>query len=291
MMRSGIPGAEYAHYRNPTVPRPWSMAAAQIFLLAVAAAVLLPMIWMFSSSFKTINDIMRFPPTIWPRQYTFQAYLRLSEAAPITLTVFNSLYIAILVTLGVLLFSSAAGFALARYRFRGRALFLGTVLMLLMVPGVVTLFPMYWIFVRLGWIDTHIPLIVPGLTGAYPVFFMRQYMKKLPDEILESARIDGCSEYRIFWSIALPMIMPALVTLAIFTFMGSWNSFLWPWILIKSKHLYTLPLALYNTEDPLVPNFNVVMATSGISVLPLLLIFAAFHRSFLQGQMAGAIKG
>jgi multiple sugar transport system permease protein len=288
-----------------TVTRPTERPAARLWrrlpevalhllLLPGVALVAGPLIWMISSSFKDESAIFALPPQLIPWPATLENYaLALGGDFPLTVGYVNSLKVAILTTAGTLLTSSLAAYALAKLEFRGRdALFLA-LLSTLMLPAQITLIPTFVLYHRLGWLDTHLPLIVPGiLTNAFGIFLLRQFIKTIPDELVDAARIDGANPIHIYWFIILPLIKPALSALAVFTFMGSWNSFLGPLIYLNSKELFTLPLmmsALRGYADAFL--WGPLMAASAISLAPVLLLYLAAQRFFIEGITLSGLKG
>jgi ABC-type glycerol-3-phosphate transport system permease component len=207
-------------------------------------------------------------------------------------TVANSFIIAATYAVGSVIFCALGGFGFASYRFPGRNVLFSFLLATMIVPGAVTMVPLYYIMQNLKWIDTFLPLIVPGLANAFGIIYMRQYISTISSELLDAARIDGANEPRIFTSIILPIASPAIISLGLIFFMGQWNSFLEPLIYLKSQANFTLPLVIQSLVGPtgrtLWANY---MATSVVSVVPLLIIFLLFQRRFMEGIMSGAIKG
>ena len=184
------------------------------------------------------------------------------------------------------------GFAFAKYNFPGKGWLFAFLLGTMMIPGIVTLIPVFMVIVRIGWVNTYQALIVPGLASAFGIFLMRQYMLSIPDELLDAARIDGASDMRLFFQIALPMSIPPLVTLAIFTFFANWNDLFWPIIIIRTKDLYTLPLAilLLRTRFPLHVDYAVIFAASFLATVPTLLVFFVLQRYFQGDILGGALR-
>ena len=187
-----------------------------------------------------------------------------------------------LIVFGVLLSSSLAGFAFAKYRFPGRELLFYLILATMMIPFFVTLIPVFFIVRQLGWIDTYQGLVVPGLTSAYGIFLMRQFILTLPDELIDAARIDGASELMIYWRIVVPLVKPALATLGTFTFIASWNNFLWPLLVLNSRELMTLPLGVNSLRSLYADNTNLLMAGTAVAVVPMLLVFVFLQRYFIK---------
>ena len=230
-----------------------SAGRALKYLVLVGGAFLMvfPFIWMIIASLMTAGEIQMRPPVWLPASPQFSNYSELAESIPIVRLYFNSLFTSGVIVLGVLLSSSLAGFAFAKYRFPGRELLFYLILATMMIPFFVTLIPVFFIVRQLGWIDSYQGLVVPGLTSAYGIFLMRQFMITVPDELIDAARIDGASEPMIYWRIVMPLVKPALATLGTFTFIGAWNNFLWPLLVLNSRELFTLPLGIQLAAQPL----------------------------------------
>ena len=192
----------------------------------------------------------------------------------------------------ILLFSAMGGFAFAKYKFPGRDKLFIFLLGTMMIPGIVTLIPVFMVIVQIGWVDTYQALIIPGLASAFGVFLMRQYMLTIPDELLDAARIDGAGDLRLFFQLALPMSAPALITLAIFTFFANWNDLFWPVIITRTKEHYTLPLALLLliSRFPLHVDYSVIFAASFLATLPTLFVFFVLQRHFTGDILSGSLK-
>jgi ABC-type glycerol-3-phosphate transport system permease component len=262
-------------------------------LLAVAAFMVLPFIWMLSTSLKPPTEIFRQPPIWISPNFSLDAYRELIANRNILRIFGNTLFIATAATLLRLFFCSLGGFGFAKYRFRGREASFSLLLATMIVPFPVIMIPWYMIMLRLGWIDTPWPLIVPGAANAFGIIFMRQYIATISDELLDAARIDGATEFGIYWRVVLPMITPGLVSLGLLFFMGSWNDFVFPLIILKSPENFTLPLAIRSMVGGVIgrPVYHLQMAASVLSILPLLIIFLVFQRRFVAGIQAGALTG
>ncbi|MEU0911194.1 carbohydrate ABC transporter permease [Streptomyces althioticus] len=272
------------------VRTPLLYAVASLGLLVTSA----PFLWMALSAFKTRRDLTASPPVWIPSEWTLSNFSALLGQLDMPRHFLNSLIVAVLVTLCNLLFCSMLGYALAKLEFAGRSKVFGVVLAALMVPGNLLILPLYVLMTKLGLIDTYAGLVLPFAAGAFGVFLMRQFMQSIPDELLEAARIDGAGEWYIFWRIVLPLVKPALATLTIFTFLGSWNNFVWPLIATNDPDKYTLPVALATFAND--PNRTVgggngmLMAGSLLVVLPVLLVFAVLQRHFTQGIATAGLK-
>ncbi|HET7658908.1 MAG TPA: carbohydrate ABC transporter permease, partial [Oryzihumus sp.] len=237
------------------------------------------------------GELRRVPPTWWPETATLDNYTQLFSRLSFPRFFLNSVLVAAVVTLGNLVFCSMLGYALAKLEFRGKKAVFALVMGTLMVPGMVTFVPLFVLVANLGLVDSYPGLILPFLVAPFGVFLMRQFILDLPNDLLDAGRVDGASELRIFRQIILPLCGPALATLGILTFLGSWNNFLWPLVVAQSEDHYTLPvaLALYstgqnNTQDGL------LLAGATVIVVPVLVVFLAFQRRFIEGIASTGIK-
>jgi multiple sugar transport system permease protein len=278
--------------RMPGRPRP-DRAGMWITLVLVIGLLIMvvPFIWMLLGSFKPTAELRQVPPTWWPVQGTFENFTDLFSRQNFGRFFFNSGVVATAVTLGNLLFCSMLGYALAKLEFPGKRILFVVVLGTLMVPSVVTFMPLFIVVSNMGLVNTHAGLILPFLAGAFGVFLMRQFIMGIPDELLDAARVDGAGEYYIFWRIILPLCGAPLATLAILTFLGSWNSFLWPLVAALTEDMYTLPVAvaLFSTGQQ-ESNLGIQLAGAVIVVVPVLIVFILLQRYFTQGIAMTGIK-
>jgi multiple sugar transport system permease protein len=269
------------------------IARVVLYVLLGAGLIVMvgPFVWMVLASFKPEGEIRQVPPTWWPADPTLGNYSTLFERLDFPTYFANSVVVAGLTTLGNLLFCAAAGYALAKITFPGRRVLFGLVLGTIMVPGIVTLVPLFVLVSNLGLVNTYAGLVLPFLAQAFGVFLMRQFMLSIPDPLLEAARIDGASEWRIFWQIVLPLSRPALATLGILTFLASWNNFLWPLVVATTENRYTLPvaLALYSIGQNRA-RYDLLLAGSVVIVLPVLIVFILLQRHFVRGIATTGIK-
>ena len=270
-----------------------SAGSALKYLVLVGGAFLMvfPFVWMMIASLMTAGEIQMRPPVWLPASPQFSNYSELAQSIPIGRLYFNSLFTSGIIVLGVLLSSSLAGFAFAKYRFPGRELLFYLILATMMIPFFVTLIPVFFIVRQLGWIDSYQGLVAPGLTSAYGIFLMRQFMVTVPDELIDAARIDGASEPMIYWRIVIPLVKPALATLGTFTFIGAWNNFLWPLLVLNSRELFTLPLGINSLRSLYADNTNLLMAGTAVAVVPMLLLFVFLQRYFIKGIALTGLKG
>ena len=251
-----------------------------------------PFVWMLLGSVKTQAELLQIPPTWLPEQPTGDNYQRLFERLDFPRFFMNSGIVASLITAGNLLFCSMLGYALAKLKFFGREKLFALVLATLMVPGSVTLVPLYILISMLGFSNSYAGLVLPFLAGPFGVFLMRQFMLGIPDELLEAARIDGAGEFRSFFQIVLPLATPALATLGILTFLSSWNAFLWPLVVATDEQMYTLPVALATfATGQYQADHGLLMAGSVVIVLPVLIVFILLQRYFTEGIATTGIKG
>jgi multiple sugar transport system permease protein len=271
---------------EPARANPRDAGAWWIYVLLGIGLLLLvgPFIWMILGSFKTTGELRQVPPTWLPEQWTTANYEDLFSRLNFVGYFLNSTIVATFVTVGNVVFCSMLGYALAKLHFPGKRILFAVVLGTLMVPGVVTFMPLFVLVSNLGLANSHAGLILPFLAGAFGVFLMRQFIGNIPDELLDAARVDGAGEHYIFWRIIMPLCGPAIATLAILTFLGSWNSFLWPLVVANTEKMYTLPvaIALFATGQQ-ETNVALLMAGSVIVILPVLAVFIVLQRYFTQG--------
>ncbi|MCA1571809.1 MAG: carbohydrate ABC transporter permease [Chloroflexi bacterium] len=264
-----------------------------IYVLLVIGLILLvgPFIWMVLGSIKTTGELRQVPPTWLPENPTLANYGELFDRLSFARFFFNSAVVAALVTAGNVVFCSMLGYALAKLSFPGKRVLFAVVLGTLMVPSIVTFMPLFVLVANLGLVNTHAGLVLPFLVGAFGVFLMRQFIGGIPDELLDAARVDGAGEHYIFWRIVMPLCGPAIATLTILTFLGSWNSFLWPLVVATSEQMYTLPvaIALFATGQQ-ETNIALLMAGSVVVIVPVLIVFILLQRFFTQGIAMTGIK-
>ncbi|MGW8482050.1 carbohydrate ABC transporter permease [Microbacterium sp. NPDC055903] len=269
----------------------WSRSATYLALTIGLIFTLMPFIWMLLGSFKTQGELLQRPITWWPEQATLDNYSRWLTQLDYGQFFLNSVVVAVVVVLGNIVFCSMVAYALAKLEFPGKKVLFGLVLLTLMVPGVVTLVPMFVLVANMGLVDTYPALILPFLAGPLGVFLMRQFIMGVPDALLEAARIDGAGEFRIFLRIVLPQCGPAIATLAILTFLASWNNFLWPLVVAQAESMYTLPVALslYSVGSN-GTYYGLLMAGSVLVVTPILILFLFLQRYFVQGIAMTGLK-
>ena len=279
-----------------TVLLRWTKGAGATMLLytvltVIALFMMLPFIWMLSTSFKPQNEIFTQPPILISSNMSLDGYQFITGRG-VWQSLWNTFYISAAFTLGGVFFCTLGGFGFAKYRFPGRKGLFLLLLATMMIPGAVTLVPSYFIMREFGWINTVYPLIVPGAANAFGIFFMRQYISTLSDELLDAARIDGCSEFAVFWRVVFPVVAPGAISLGLIFFMSSWNNYLGPLIYLKSPDKFTLPLFMMTMTGP--PGFSAYreyMGIAVISVVPLLALFLVMQRRFIEGITAGSLSG
>ena len=260
-------------------------------LLGMAAITLLPLLWMVSVSLMTPGEASAFPPPLVPSHPTLGNYRELFAHVGLGRYLANSVFLTLLATLISLAFNVAAGYGFAKLRFAGRERIFKLLLGALVIPGQVAMVPLFLLLKQLGLVNTYGGVIVPAMASIFGIFLVRQYALSIPDELLEAARIDGASEFRIFRMIVVPLLKPIVVTLALFTLLSTWNDFMWPLIVLTDKNLYTLPVALASLSREHVQDDEMMMAGSVVTILPVLLVFLALQRYYIQGLMLGSIKG
>jgi len=261
-----------------------------LLLFAGLAITLAPFIWMISTSFKSSESVFAFPPQWIPKHPTIEQYQALFREVNFLQFFKNSVIVAIGITLFSLFLNSLGGYAFAKYRFPGREKIFALLLATMMVPGQITMIPVFLMLKSIGLINSYWGLIIPAGASAFGIFLMRQFITTIPSDLIESARIDGCSEFRIFWSIILPLCKPVLAALGIFTFMGSWNAFLWPLIVMIKENMYTLPVALANLSGQYATKFGLLMAGAVVVVAPVLIVFILAQRYVIKGVAVTGLK-
>ena len=266
----------------------WLLHAA---LVAGTLVAMLPMVWMVSASLMPAGEASAFPPRLFPRTVTFEHYRELFTRLELGRYLLNSTLIALVVTAISLVINSMAGYAFAKLRFRGRDRAFRVLVAGLVIPVQVSMLPLFLLMKQLGLVNTYWGVIIPSLASIFGIFLIRQYALSVPDELLDAARIDGASELRIYTSIVLPVIRPILATLAIWTFLTTWNDFMWPLIVLSDESRYTLPVALASLVGEHVQDTELMMAGSMLTIFPVLLVFLFLQRYYIEGVMMGSVKG
>jgi ABC-type glycerol-3-phosphate transport system permease component len=267
--------------------------AINAILLLLMAVFLVPFLYMTTGGFKFQNEIASSSVSLIPREPTLTNYQTIFREFPIPRIIFNSFFIALTVTVTNLFFCSLAGLAYARFRFPGRDKLFSLALLTMMIPMQAILVPLFIIMANFNWINTFQAVIMPGAIGAFGIFFMRQYIgSSVPSELLDAARIDGCSEFGMYWMVVVPIIKPALVTLGLILFMNAWNDYLWPMIMLNENEMYTLSLTvgIAGLRNYLL-NYGEKLAAATLAAWPPVIIFFIFRKQFIEAIMAGALKG
>lgn len=264
-----------------------------ILYIALSVGVIVsvfPFYWMFIGATNSSGNIFSVPPSMLPGDQFFINLQNLSQSVNILRVTFNSLLIAVTFTVLSMLITSMAGYAFAKYKFKGRDAIFFMLLLAIMIPYHVTLIPLFEMFVALNWLNTYQAVILPQLAFPFAIFLMRQNMKGLPDSLIEAARVDGAGEFKIFFRVALPTMRPALAAVAIFLFMFQWNNFIWPLVVLNSEDMYTLPVALSSLIGLSTVDYGQVMMGASISVLPIMVVFLLLQKQFISGILGGAVK-
>jgi len=261
-------------------------------LIGSALLVSFPFYYTLVTMTHRSADILTIPPPLWFGNDLVLNYTELLDALPFWNALFNSLAISTIHTVLVLFFCSLAGYGFAKFQFPGREPLFAFLLATLMVPAAIGVIPLFIVFRNLGWINTWNPLIIPGIANAFGIFWMRQYITSaVPVDMMDAARIDGAHEFRIYWNIIVPVIVPALAALAILTFMGKWNEFQMPLLILKDEAKYTLPVALSTLRSLRGTEIGVQILGAAGAIIPILTVFILASRQFMSGLTAGAVKG
>jgi multiple sugar transport system permease protein len=260
-------------------------------LLAGCVIAILPMVWMVSASLMETGAANSYPPRLFPERVTFEHYRALFTRLNLGRYLLNSAFVATTVTVVSLLINSMAGYAFAKLRFRGRDRTFRFLTLGLVIPVQVSMLPLFLLMREMGLINTYWGVIIPGMASIFGIFLIRQYALSIPDDLIDAARIDGAGEFRIYWSVILPVIRPILATLAIWTFLSTWNDFMWPLIVLSDDRMFTLPVALANLSGERVQDTELMMAGSVLTTLPVMLVFMLLQRYYVEGITMGSVKG
>jgi multiple sugar transport system permease protein len=289
-------GVQSPEARSRASGRSRSMGTILIHVALLVGSVIcvFPFIWNLSGSIKTVGDMMAYPPTLIPPEPHWENYARLFAEFPYARWYSNSLMVAVVTTVLATFFSALGGYGFAKFEFRFRQPLFAVVIGALIVPQLATLIPSYLEMAYFGWIDSYIALVVPAAAPAFGIFLMRQYfVQGVPAEIIDAARIDGSGEFNTFLQVALPLVRPAIGAFGIYQFLGTWNSFLWPLIIIQSSSRVTLPLGLatLTLSGFLQDHWGIQMAGIVLSLVPIFILFVILQRQFIAGLTLGAVKG
>lgn len=262
-------------------------AGAALFALAV----LMPLLWMLAVSFMKPGEAAAFPPPLLPTEPTLENYRTLFSDYGIGRYLLNSAFVASAATALALIFTVPAGYAFAKLRFKGRDRIFQALVGALVIPGQIGMLPLFLELKAMGLVNSYAGALVPWLAGIFGIFLVRQSALSVPDEMIEAARVDGASEWQIFRHVVLPTLKPILVTLALFVFLGAWNDFMWPLIILADQDLYTLPVALAALSREHVQDNELMMAGSVVTTLPVLILFLSLQRYYVRGLLSGSVKG
>lgn len=268
-----------------------SQRIAYIILILFAGLTLLPLYWIVVSAFQPPSVVIAFPPSLFPTSPTWVNFSRLFKGSQILTWMTNSLIVTGVVTVSNVLLGTLAGYTLAKKRFPGRQLIFWSVISLMLIPGQLTIIPLYALIIKLEWVNTYAGLIVPGLIAPFSIFLMKQFLQTLPTELMEAARMDGCSEWGVFHRVILPLARPGMGVLGIFTFMGTWNEFLWPLIVTNRTSMMTLQIGLNSLQNQFFTEYGLLMAGAAVSALPMIVVFLLFQPYFVRSVTIGAVKG
>ena len=270
-----------------------SLGTVGYFVVSIVLAVIaiIRFLWMISSSLKSRGALMSIPIEWIPAEPTLDGYAKVFSRFPFLRTIGNSLLVSVAYTLITLISASMAAFAFAKLRFRGSGAILSVYIATMMIPTLVTMIPLFVVMNRLGLIDSYASVILPSMFKPFAVFLLVQQMKTIPNDYIDAARIDGAGLFQTYRKVALPLCIPTLATLAVTTFMESWNDYLWPLLMLTDRNKMTLPIALSTLNGQYSTEYNVLMAGSLISMIPIIIIYIAAQKQFKSGLMAGGIKG
>ena len=261
-----------------------------ILIIGVVVS-LFPFYLMFISATHTSGDVIAFPPKLYISGNLLANLKSLDADIGIGKVFYNSFFISVIYTLATILLDSMAGYALAKFNFKGKRIIFTMILLTIMIPNQVLLIPLFKLMSYLNWVNTYQAVIVPSLANAFGIFLMRQNMLSYPDSLIESARIDGLGEYSIFFKIVMPTIKPAIAALGVYMFMTQWNSFMWPLIILRTPQMYTFPLALAGLNGMSRINYGEIMLGTTLSTIPIMIIFFLLQKEFVSGILNGAVKG
>ncbi|KEI66480.1 LacG [Planktothrix agardhii NIVA-CYA 126/8] len=263
-----------------------------IILGIIAVLMLFPLVWLVSTAFKSPSEnIFQFPPQFIPRQPTFQNFIKVWQTNPFGRYLFNSSFVALLTVSLNLLFCSLAAYPLARLNFKGRDGIFTAIIATIMIPFQIVMIPLYILTVQLELRNSYLGIIFPSIASAFGIFLLRQAFQSVPKELEEAARIDGCSELGIWWNVMIPAVKPALITLAIFVFIGSWSDFLWPLLVLDQPDFYTMPLGVATLAGTFSLDWRLIAAGSVISIAPVLLLFLILQRYIVPTDAGSGVKG
>lgn len=277
---------------NPTMLKKWKHSLGHLVLILASAFFIIPFIWMVSTSLKPIEQVFTFPPEWIPKPFEWENYLKAVDYIPFWKYLVNTTVITVLSTLGVVLSCPLVAYSFAKLKWRGRNVLFAATLAVMMIPGQVTMIPLFLIFNQLGMVGTSLPLIIPQFFGVpFYIFLLRQFFLGLPDSLREAAKMDGASEWRIYWQIMLPLAKPAVLAVGLFQLMASWTDFLGPLLYLTNEDSYTLSLALQQFQSKQGSEWSLMMAVSTIMTVPIIILFFFLQKTFIKGITFSGIKG
>ncbi len=289
MGRWGEPGIAASPRRRVAVSLLLVRAVTYVVLLALAALTVIPLVWLVAAAAKPPDDLFHY--TVFGPRATLGNFRDLFQKMPFFRYFINSIFVSTTTVMVQLFFASLAGFALAKYEFRGKKQIMILMLATMMIPGQVIMAPLYELIYRMGLVDTYPGVIIPGAINVFGIFLFRQAILQVPDELLQAARIDGCSEFRIYLDVVMPVSRPMIGAFCLISFMASWNSFLWPQILLHSSARFTLPIGIAQLIGQYAQSYSTMLAGTLLCVLPVILLFMALQKEFVAGLTTGAVKG
>jgi multiple sugar transport system permease protein len=269
--------------------RPVARALLYLIMLLGGLGMVFPFVWMVVSSLKSASEI--YSLSLVPPNPSLANYREVLDETPFVRWFANSLLVALITTASVAFFDSLVGYVLAKFRFPGRQVIFVVILSTLMVPTEMLVIPWYVLAINMHWTDSYWGIMFPGVISAFGIFLMRQFFMGVPDDLLDAARLDGFSEFRIFWKIALPLVKPALAALCIFTFLGNWNAYIWPLIVVRSEEMRTLPVGVAFFSSEAGSAFHLIMAAAAMATIPVILVFIVFQRQIIKGIALTGVKG
>ncbi|UCZ53840.1 carbohydrate ABC transporter permease [Bacillus shivajii] len=266
-------------------------AIVYLFLTVASIVSLFPFYYMFVMASRLNREINSVPPPFTPGNHLVENFQKVTDNIDFFGAMWNSLFVATTITIGTLFLCSLAGYTFAKLEFKGKNVLFVLILVTMMVPPQLGLIPQYYIITSLGWLNDFRAIIIPGLINGFGIFWMRQYIKDgVPYEIVEAAKIDGCSNFRIYWNVVVPMILPAFATLGIIVFMHVWNDFLWPLVVLRDPSMHTIQVALRALNDARQMDYGMIMSGTFWATVPLIIVFLLFNRLFIQSLSEGAVK-
>jgi multiple sugar transport system permease protein len=270
-----------------------TLSKSLIYLILIIGAlfILIPFIWMLSTSLKPSDEVLIMPPKFIPSKFMWENYKIALESAPFKRYFINSLIVTISVTIGELITTILAAYAFSRIDFKGKNIIFTILVATMMVPSEVLTIPNFVTLSKLGWIDTYKALIVPWCASIYAIFLLKEHFMSIPEELYHAAKIDGCTDFKFLWTIMVPLAKPAIVTLIILKVIGSWNSFFWPLIVTNSQEMRTLPVALSAFTNEVGTDYNILMAATNMIILPVMIVYMILQKHIISGVSKSGIKG